>query len=198
MTDRLIPFRRAGGCENLNDEALVAACAKGDNTALDELFQRHGGRVYRILARLGTVDRRDLEDVLQSTFITVQRAARGFDRRSAVGTWVVGIALHVAQRHARGEARRRLAMSAVAEVHTGPRGTAPDENAAHRQMMARLVAGFEALPSDLRSVFALCELEGMRGADAARALRIPEGTVWRRLHDARLRLRALVEEEVQP
>jgi len=38
----------------------------------------------------------------------------------------------------------------------------------------------------------LCDLEGLKGTDAARALGIPEGTVWRRLHEARTRLRAFV------
>jgi RNA polymerase sigma-70 factor (ECF subfamily) len=69
-------------------------------------------------------------------------------------------------------------------------GPGPDEQAAHRELMARMLAGFEQLPLDLRTVFALCDLEGMRGVDVARALGVPEGTVWRRLHEARVRLRA--------
>lgn len=198
MTDRLIPFRRAERPDDLADEVLVSACAEGDNAALEELFQRHGDRVHRILARAGGVDRRDLDDIVQATFITVQRAANRFDRRSAVGTWIVGIALHLAQRHARGEARRRLAMSAVAEVYQGHQGAGPDEQAGHRQMMSRLLAGYEKLPPELRTVFALCDLEGMRGVEVARALRVPQGTIWRRLHEARLRLRAIMEGEGQP
>ena len=200
MTDRLIPFRRADGHAGVPDEALVSACGRGDTAALEELFQRHGDRIHRIVARLGGVDRRDLDDIVQATFIAVLGAARRFDRRSTVGTWIVGIALHVAQRHVRGEARRRLAMLAAADVqanaHGGPSfGPAPDEEVANRQAMARLVSGFEALPLELRTVFTLCDLEGMRGVDAARALGVPEGTVWRRLHDARLRLRAAMQME---
>ena len=198
MTDRLIPFRRPEGRDVLPDEALLAACANGDNTAVEELFQRHGDRVHGILARLGGLDDKDLEDVVQATFMAVQRSARRFDWRSAVGTWIVGIALNIARRQIRGEARRRLAMRAVAESHPRQHGTGPDEQASHRQLMARLLTGFEALPVDQRTVFVLCDLEGMRGVDVARALRLPEGTIWRRLHDARLRLRALVQQKVQP
>jgi RNA polymerase sigma-70 factor, ECF subfamily len=198
MTDRLIPFRRPQGYAALSDEALLADCARGNNLALDELFQRHGDRVHRILARLGSpgwpgsMDRRDLEDLVQATFLQVQRSAARFDGRAAAGTWIVGIALNLARHHRRGEARRRSLVSAVAQV-LPPEGERPDEQAANRQLLARLQAGLEMLPQELKTVFTLCDLEGMRGVDVARAMGIPEGTIWRRLHDARTRLRAHVE-----
>jgi RNA polymerase sigma-70 factor (ECF subfamily) len=199
MTDRLIPFRRVSRRDETPDDALVSACARGDNTALEELFHRHGDRVHRVLSRIGSVDKRDLDDVVQATFISIPSAARRFDRRASVGTWIVGIAVHVAQRHARGETRRRLAMAAAAD-HAGgrgahPEGAPPDEMAAHRQAMARLAAGLDTLPVALRIVFALCDLEGVRGVEVARTLGVPEGTIWRRLHEARIRLRRIVEQE---
>ena len=192
MTDNLIPFRLEWGAD-VSDDLLIAACARGDNTAIEELFQRHGERVHRILARTGAVGPSDLDDVVQAAFIAVQRGARKFDRRSAVGTWIVGIALNVARRHARGEARRRSAMFALAEAQPLHHRAGPEEQAANRQLIARLFAGFEKLPRDLRTVFALCDLEGMRGVDVAQALGVPPGTIWRRLYDARSRLRALME-----
>jgi DNA-directed RNA polymerase specialized sigma24 family protein len=42
----------------------------------------------------------------------------------------------------------------------------------------------------LRVVFVMCDVEQVAGVDAAVALGIPPGTVWRRLHDARTRMRA--------
>ena len=190
MANRLIPFRREGRFEELSDDDLIASCARGSGTALEELFQRHGDRVHHVLARIGFIDRRDLDDMVQATFIEVQRSAGRFDGRAAVGTWIVGIALNLARHHIRGESRRRSAMNAVAERHPKHDGRGPDDQAASRQLLARLQAGFEELPHDLRTVFALCDLEGMRGVDVARTLRVPEGTIWRRLHEARVRLRA--------
>ncbi len=57
------------------------------------------------------------------------------------------------------------------------------------QFLLRLERHLEILPSELQLVFTLCEIEGLRGVDVARALGVPEGTVWRRLHQARTRLR---------
>src|SRR4051794_5846528 len=193
MTDKLIPFRRPNELQQLPDEAVIAAAAAGDNRALEELFQRHGDTVHRILSRLRTIDRRDLDDVVQTTFIEVSRSAHGFDGRATVGTWIIGIAMNVARHHARGEVRRRAAVSAIAEMPAASVSPSPYEQASRRQLLARLASAFEELPDDLRAVFTLCDLEGIRGVEVARILDVPEGTVWRRLHDARGRLRERID-----
>lgn len=189
--ENVLPFRRPDQRVQ-SDESLVLACANGDSRALEELFHRHGPQVHRILGRLGHVDRRDLEDLVQVTFLEVHRSARRFGGRSAVGTWILSVALNVARHHARSEARRRTAMAAVARSSLPREGHRPDDRVTHRQSLERLRAGIEALPYDFRVVFLLCDLEGLKGTEAARALDIPEGTVWRRLHEARTRLRAFV------
>ena len=194
MTENVLPFRRPEQ-RSLSDEALILACASGDGQALEELFHRHGGQAHRVLSRLGHIDREDLEDVVQTTFLEVYRSAKRFNGRSAVNTWILGIAMNVARHHVRGEARRRSAMSAVARMSPPSAGRGPDEAASHRESLERLQIGFEALPYDFRIVFLLCDLEGLRGTDVARALKVPEGTVWRRLHEARMRLRAVVNQE---
>jgi RNA polymerase sigma-70 factor (ECF subfamily) len=196
MTDNLLPFRRAEHRE-LSDETLVFACAAGDAWALEELFCRHSEQVHRVLVRLRYVDREDLDDIVQTTFLEVYRAAERFHGRAAVRTWILGIAMNVMRHHVRDEARRRLAMSAVATVSLTIDDRRPDDQADHRQSLARAQVEFEALPQEFQIIFTLCDLEGLRGVDVAVALGIPEGTVWRRLHEARLRLRACIEGEVR-
>ena len=196
MADKLTPFRRPSDLQQLPDVALISGAGAGDNGALEELFQRHGDTVHRILSRLRTIDRRDLDDVVQTTFIEVRRSARGFDGRAAVGTWIVGIAMNVARHHARGEIRRRAAVAAIAAMPATTVAPSPYEQAAHRQLLARLAAAFDELPGDLRAVFTLCDLEDIRGVEVARILDVPEGTVWRRLHDARARLRDRINGDI--
>lgn len=192
MTRWLLPFRRAG-LEQLSDEALVASCGSGDNTALEELFRRYGDRVHRVLGRLAHVDRHELEDMVQATFVAVKRSASRFDVRSTAATWIIGIALNVARHDVRRQVRRRAAMEAVSGTDAGGERGGPEDRASQRQLLGRLQAAFDELTPDLRTVFTLCDLEGMRGVDVARILKIPQGTVWRRLHDARIRLRKAME-----
>ena len=197
MKENVLPFRRVD-LRDLSEEALVSACAEGDSRALDELFRRHGAQVHRVLARLRQVDAGDLDDVVQTTFVEVCRAAKRFGGRAAVSTWILGIAMNVMRHYVRAETRRRSAMSAVARVSVSIDDRAPDERASQRQSFVRLRAGFDVLPWDFQIVFVLCDLEGLRGVDVARTLGIPEGTAWRRLHEARRRLRGCINEETRP
>jgi RNA polymerase sigma-70 factor, ECF subfamily len=194
MTGKMVPFRRAkpSPTTSLSDEALVAACVAGDNGALADLFKRHGDRVYRVLARLPGVDKRDLDDLVQATFIEVYRAAPRFASRAAVGTWILGIAINVMRHHVRGEVRRR-ALVAAADAADARIASRPDEDAARRQLMQRLEGALEALPEDMQLAFSMCELEGIKGVEVARILGMREGTLWRKLHEARVRLRQALE-----
>ena len=193
MTDNLLPFRRVSSSKR-SDALLLSACAEGDRTALDELFRRHGDRVRRILVRLRYIHSSDLDDVLQSTFLEVYRSCARFTGRAAVGTWIIGIAMNVVRHYVRSETRRKSALSVVAR---GPvlRQNGADEQISRRQLLAKLEAGFESLSHEHRVVFTLCDLEEMKSIEVARILNIAEGTVWRRLHDARQHLRRHVSEE---
>lgn len=189
MTDNLLPFRRATSAE-VCDTALLDACSAGDRTALDELFRRHGDQVRRIVARLRYVARQDLDDIVQNAFLQVFRSASRYDERAAVSTWIVGVAMNVVRRYVRSESRRRFGLSALRMSGPPGRQVGPEDAASSQELVGNLQAGFDGLPENLRVVFTLCDLEGMRSVDVARAIGIPEGTVWRRLHQARRKLRA--------
>ncbi len=197
MTDSILPIRRADSGD-VSDRALLSACALGDNLALQALFQRHVDRVHRILIRARYIDSKDMDDLIQTTFIEVKRSARRFDARAAVGTWIVSIALNVARQYRRSEFRRREVMSDLATFPQPEKGTSPYDDAARRQQLARLQQGIEKLPRALRIVFTLCDIEDMRGAEVAQTLKIPEGTVWSRLHEARERLRRHIDAGGRP
>jgi len=196
MSKNLLPFRRVEQ-RDLPDEALVAACAAGDSLALEELFRRHGEQVHRVLVRLRHVDRNDIDDVVQTTFLEVCRSARRYRGGAAVSTWILGIAMNVTRHYVRGEMRRRSALAGMASVSFPTDDSRPDEWVSQQQSLERMSSGFDRLPRDFQIIFTLCDLEGQRGVDVAVALGIPEGTVWRRLHEARIRLRACVQEGVR-
>jgi len=175
-----------------SDEILVAACAMGDPTSLSALFDRHHRATYGFLARLTGADGQDLDDLVQTTFLQVLGSAGRFKGKSAVRTWILGIAANVARRHFRGETRRRQLADALAELPQ-PDSPAPDADAETQRQIRRLSAAVGALPQHLRVVFVLCEIEGVSGVEAARVLGVRQGTLWRRLHEARKALAAAVE-----
>lgn len=191
---KVIPLRRPEErrlvTSELTDEALLAACSVGDNAALGALFDRHHEAVHRLLARLLRSEPGAIDDLVQTTFMEVWRSASKYNGTGAVRSWLFGIAANSVRHYVRGAKRRRDAHAAIPEPATR-RG--PDMQAMHAQQVGRLAAALEELPHDLRVAYVMCDLEGISGVDAARTLDVREGTLWRRLHDARKRLRAAVE-----
>lgn len=190
---KLLPLRRVDGvAEEMSDEALIAACVVGERAALGALFDRHADAVYRFVSRAATTSSGDVDDLVQATFFQVWRSVHRFKARGSARSWILGIAANLIRHHARGEARRRAAMDNLAHVPER-RSSRPDEEAARRELVGRLGQALAALPHDLRVAFVMCDLEQVAGVDAARALRVRPGTMWRRLHQARKQLRAALE-----
>lgn len=193
MTGRLLPLRRVQGVVGeMSDEALLAACAQNDSAALGALFDRFHQPVYLFLLRLLGPGERDVDDLVQTTFIEVRRAAGSFRGKSSVRGWLLGIAANIARHHIRGSARRRALLTSVAAQPEGPLRR-PDDDAERRQLYDQLHQAIAELPEDLRVPLVMCDMEDLPGAEAARALGLREGTLWRRLHDARKRLREMLE-----
>lgn len=188
MSRRIVPLRRIEGAPSeMSDEALVAVCAMGEGAALGALFDRHAEAVRRFLARSTATDDRDLDDLVQTTFEAVPRAARRFDGRSQVRTWLFGVAANVARHHVRAEVRRRRVSEAVAAEP--PRIVDGPDQVLSRERVDRLAAAVAGLPPRLREAFVLVYLEGVPGREVAALLGTREGTIWKRLHLARARLR---------
>lgn len=111
-----------------------------------------------------------------------------------MATWILAIAANIAAHYTRGERRRRHMEAALATTPKGHVKT-PSEEAERSQLLARLAAGIDALPPDLRMVYVMCEIEAVTGREAAGAMGISEPGVWRRLHDAKVFLRRFIERE---
>jgi RNA polymerase sigma-70 factor (ECF subfamily) len=188
VSRRIVPLRRIEGAPSeMSDEALVTVCAMGEGAALGALFDRHASAVRGFLARSTFTDDRDLDDLVQLTFEAVPRAARRFDGRSAVRTWLLGVASNVARHHVRSEMRRKRVSQAVAAEP--PQALDGADQVLSRERSARLAAAIADLPPRLREVFVLVYLEGVPGREVAELLGAREGTIWKRLHQARAHLR---------
>jgi RNA polymerase sigma-70 factor (ECF subfamily) len=190
----VIPLQRLSGSpEELSDEALVAVCALGEPAALGALYDRHVSGTRRFLARLGAHDR-DLDDLVQTTFEAVASAAKHYDGRSSVRTWLFGIANNKVRHQIRAEGRRER----LGEAVTAERSRSGDASAdmLAREHAAHLQNAIADLPSKLRQVFVLVYLEGVSGVEVARLVGVREGTIWKRLkrlHQARGLLRDALE-----
>jgi RNA polymerase sigma-70 factor (ECF subfamily) len=189
-TAKVIPLRQAPE----SDEALIAACARQEPDALREIFRRHHAVVYRFVSRLIGAGNPAVDDAVQLTFLTAWRRADSFSGRAAVRSWLFGIAANVARDHRRSE-RRRLNVFDVFKTRPAPEPPLIDDVVSRKQLVEKVMAALDDLPHDLRVAYVLCELEDVPGVDAARAVGVRPGTMWKRLHQARRRLREVLREE---
>ena len=182
---KLVAYRQVrGDVSELTDEALVAAAATGDPAALAALFRRHSGGVVRFLSRL--------VGVVRATSMTSCKAPS-----SRLGMPLRASPERRASRPGYSESHRTWPVNTSAPkcdagrcARTPPslqrwNRSNPCHLLWHRQVLRRLESALADLPHELRVVFVLCALEGVPGKEAALVLGIREGTLWRRLHEAR-------------
>lgn len=162
----------------MDDDDLIAALARGDDTALRELYARHAPWLAARLRRALPVDA--VADVLQETFVAVWRGARRYVADGRAAGWLWGIA----RRQAALWVRRHGYPQAQLEP---PAGVDVEEAAVVRLDVAAALATLGAGDRDL---IRLLYVEDRSVADVAARLRLAEGTVKSRAYRVRRLLRA--------
>jgi RNA polymerase sigma-70 factor (ECF subfamily) len=162
------------------DAQLAEGCRRGSVAAFERLYREHGARMKSIAWNL-LGSQGDAEDAVQETFLKVFRAADGFGGHSSFATWVYRILVNTCRDMQRSRARK--AETQMAEGVPEPAGRA---NPALKMALERALAG---LNPRYREVFLLAEAEGLRHAEIAVILNIPEGTSKNWLFEAKKALR---------
>ncbi|HOT95502.1 MAG TPA: sigma-70 family RNA polymerase sigma factor [bacterium] len=83
-----------------SDADLIRAWQQGDADAFDQLLQRYQRPLFAYLLRL-VQERNAAQDLFQETFLRVIRALPGYQERARFGSWIFGIAHHLAIDHHR-------------------------------------------------------------------------------------------------
>ncbi len=168
--------------------AMIRAIAAGDRLALAALYRALERPVYRfILSRLN--DPFEAHDILHDVFIEVWRVAGTFEGRSAVKTWVMGIAYRKVIDRLRRSGRMEMPdemPDSIDESADAEACLAASQEAAHvRHCIAEL-------SGEHRSAVTLVFYEDMGYAEVAAVTGVPEGTVKTRVfHAKKLLLRCL-------
>jgi RNA polymerase sigma-70 factor (ECF subfamily) len=166
--------------EGARDSALFAA-----------LVERQSHLVYRIALAV-VRNPCDAEDVAQETFLQLYRGNRWKQIEDEPG-YLARVAWRLAvRRHgSRKWEREQELPPQIVSLEAGPEASAMDA-----QLQARLHALIDRLPEKLRQPLALAALGELKLVQIAGILGIPEGTVRRRIHTARQKLKLeLLEQE---
>lgn len=178
------------------DSALVALAASGDERALGDLYDRHGGMAFSLACAI-VGEHADAEEVVADAFAQVWRSAAGFDpARGSVPAWLATIVRTRALDLVRSRKRRARVLEEAAEVTDEgetlvltPTFEAPDRSAELTETRAIVRRSLADLPAPQRRVIELAYFGGLSQSEIAAQLSEPLGTVKTRMRAAMERLR---------
>ena len=178
------------------DRADMERLAAGQDTALNDLMERHATPVFHFLCHMvGNED--DASDLAQETFVRVYQSRQRYQPGHKFTTWLYTIAANLARNHYRWRTRHpNVSLDAESEASGQSIGDvlpssdpAPDGAAVATERAAAVRAEVERLPADMREVIILCEWQELSAAEAAAILDATPKAVDNRLYRARNLLR---------
>ena len=166
---------------------LLKMCQRGDGEAVTELIRRF--RPWALDFATAIVDDRDLaEDAVQEAFIVAIQRLPDLREPDAFPGWFRQIIRTQAVRIVR---RRRELPGELDDAVCTSEAT-PQERLQDEELRAVVRQALSSLPGPGRDTAELFYLEEMSCASISDRLGVPEGTVKRRLYDARARLRDML------
>ena len=178
---------------HLSDEALVALVARGDESALGELYDRVGTAAFRLAFRV-LRDERLAEDAVQEAFLGVWRTAAAFRaERAKASTWIYTLVHRRAVDLVRREERRRADPLDDQSRDTATTGSAEDVAWLTLQR-ERVQEALGALPHAQREAIELAYYGGFSQSELAERLGVPLGTIKSRMFAGLGRLREILDE----
>jgi RNA polymerase sigma-70 factor, ECF subfamily len=175
------------------DQALLAAVARTDTTAFDELYRRYERRVHGYLRSI-VRDETMTEDLVIDTMTEVWRAAGRFESRSQVSTWILGIARHKAIDAIRKRTGDTPTVAIDATLQVPDCTASPHDIAASEEVRRIMQRAFTRLSPDHQEALRLAFFEELRYEQIAALLGIPANTVKSRVYYAKEQLRRVLAE----
>jgi RNA polymerase sigma factor (sigma-70 family) len=170
------------GAEQTDSELLEAFRRSRDPLALEVLVRRHAPMVWGVCRRT-LANHHEAEDAFQATFLVLLRKAVSIRSPELLPNWLYGVAYKTARKARQRAAKRGSREKQVRALPEPPPG--PHNDTSGLDLRDVLDVELGRLPEKYRIAVLLCDLEGKTRHEAARQLRVPEGTVASRLATGR-------------
>ena len=176
------------GPRHAADMTLVARARRGDPSALDELVQRHQGRIYNLAYRM-LRQSEDAEDVTQEAFLKAFQALSRLKDDAAFRSWLSRIAANLCLMRLRSRPRRTEPLADARERSGDDRQS---EHWSSGDIATSVRDAIAQLPAKYRIAVVAFYMEGRSYKEAARLTGVPVLTFKTRLYRARRMLRNLL------
>lgn len=187
-------FSQPAEAERSTDDELMARVAKGENSALEQLYHRYSSVAFGLALKI-LANAEQAEEIVQEAFWRVWNRATTFQSSSGqFAPWLFGIVRNLCI----DELRRRQARPAMARGEAEEQAllsfpdNAPDMDTLSWETERRrlIKSALEELPSDQREVIELAYFGGLSQREIAERLNNPLGTVKTRVRLALAKLKS--------
>ena len=165
------------------------------------IYRDYYQKTIQYLSRL--VGENEAEDLAQEVFNKVNRSLGGFKEKSKLSTWIYRIATNTVIDKSRSTAYKQATKNVSLEddadrnshrVVEGQKPSSTDQLVIRKEMSDCINEYIDKLPLDYKTVIVLSELEGLANKEIAEILDISLDNVKIRLHRARTKLKAILNE----
>lgn len=182
------------------DARLLARLQAGDETAIRDLAETYGSKIYQLAFRY-LRNKEDAEEVMQDVLLKVHRKVAAFRGDAALSSWIYRITFNAAMsrlRTAKYQRAQKDELSITMNETDEQPGMAldladwsdmADEHVFRSQLRKRVFSAILSLPAIYRAPVLLRDIQGMTTEEASAMLRVKDQTLKSRLHRGRLILR---------
>lgn len=183
--------------ENLSDKELVTIVLSNKD-AFSVIINRYEAPLRRYIFRLGVRDTRDVEDILQNSFIKVYRFLRSFDDSFSFSSWIYRIVHNETYDFFRIKKRRPEitldddSQQLFLNIESSDDPEQIFDNNIDKEAMTKAL---DKLDKKYRDVLVLRYAEDKDYRQISDILEIPEGTVATLIHRGKKSLKAFLTKE---
>ncbi len=169
-----------------NDEQLMDAHIRGDDSAFSELIIRYAHALFGYLLRL-TGQRQDAEDLLQETLLRIHHKAHTFKSNARFKPWAFTIATNIANDRFRKQKRIGYIQSLDDPDHPIPEtafedcnngtGCNPVATIIKSELKEQVLHAIQTLPTQQRTALVLAYYHDLPYRDVAEVMNCSVGTV---------------------
>jgi RNA polymerase sigma-70 factor, ECF subfamily len=171
-----------------DDEGLVHALVRRDRRAAAVLFDRYGGYVQRVIARMIGYSELERTDLLHDVFLRALERIDELRNPKALKSWMVGIAMLVTKEWLGRRRRAGVPVGPEQADHREAASVSPESAEAVRSLYGLL----DCLSDADRIMVVLRLVEGMNVSEIARAADLSISTARRRVLRAEERFHKLL------
>ena len=176
-----------------NPSPPAAAEADGDQMDFWKIYDEYYGPVRKfILAYVR--DEWVADDLIQETFVRIQKNLKGVRDHSKISSWIFRIAHNLCHDHFRQSKRSTLGQRKIQKEIVTLREAVVQKELEQQQMGECVQDKMDLLPPDYRTVLILSDIMAFNQKEIAEILDISVSNVKVRIHRARNKMRAILEE----